>query len=265
MTTRALNIAATGMSATERKVDSIAHNIANTQTKGYKKSETIFSDLIYQTETRMGSVAAEDGSIIPTGVQFGLGTSVGATYKIFSQGALVSTPNVPLNVAINGAGFLLVNMPDGTTAYTRAGELIKNQDGLIVTPQGFEVSPGITIPQDALNITITTDGTVQVTTPGQVQPQNLGQLDMAIFSNPAGLDALGNNLYNETAASGTPITGHALDDGFGQIIQFWLEDSNVDSISEIMNLIKAQRNYEMNSKVMQTAEQMEKDAIDTKR
>ncbi|AIF81532.1 flagellar basal-body rod protein FlgG [endosymbiont of Acanthamoeba sp. UWC8] len=264
MSLRALNIAATGMVANERKIDNISHNVANSETKGYKRSDVIFNDLLYQTETRMGSLSAADGSIIPTGIQFGLGTAVGATYKVFSQGELIPTPNTPLNLALDGNGFFLVNLPDGNTGYTRAGELMRSPDGVIVNPLGYEISPGITIPQDALNVTITRDGRVQATIAGQPDPQDLGQLDLAIFQNPSGLEAIGDSIYKETTASGAPILGFALDDGFGSIKQHFVESSNVNSITEIMNLIKAQRNYEMNSKVMQTAEQMAKEAIDSK-
>jgi flagellar basal-body rod protein FlgG len=264
MSVRSLNIAATGMVAMQQLVDVIAHNIANTETAGFKKGRASFNDLIYQTETRMGTVAGADGGGIPTGTQFGLGVALSAIYKSHQQGPLIPTPGAPLNLAISGPGFLVVTLPTGETAYTRGGSLQKNANGEIVTPEGYVVSPGITVPNNATSITISADGRVQVSVPNDPNPLDVGRFDLATFINPPGLDSIGTNFYLESSASGAPTLGNPLEEGFGELKQYFIEESNVNSIEEITSLIKAQRNYELNSKVVQTTEQMLKTAVDSK-
>lgn len=261
---RSFNIAATGMIAMQYMVDVIAGNIANSNTTGYKSSRPNFSDLMYQTELRMGTLAAESGEKIPTGIQFGLGVAINSTSKDFKQGTLTPTGR-KLDVAINGAGLFKVQLPNGDTAYTRDGGFQLNENGDIVTTSGFIVSPGINIPIEAgNNISISPDGTVQYTTLSSTTSIVAGQFDLATFNDLAGLDAIGGNLYLQTAASGDPTEGKPQDPNFGYIQQGWLEESNVEPITEIMKLIKAQRCYEMNSKVIQTSEQMERTATEAK-
>lgn len=264
MSIRSLNIAATGMVAMQQLVDVIAHNIANSETAGFKKGRASFNDLVYQTETRMGTFAGADGSAKPAGTQFGLGVALSGIHKSHQQGPLIPTPGSPLSIAISGAGFLAVTLPTGETAYTRGGNLQKNASGEIVTPEGYVVSPGIAIPNNATSITISADGKVQVSIPNDPNPLDVGRFDLATFVNPSGLDSIGTNFYLESSASGVPIFGDPLEEGFGEVKQYFIEESNVSSIEEITSLIKAQRNYELNSKVVQTTEQMLKTAVDSK-
>lgn len=252
---RALSIGATGMAAQQMNIEVIANNIANLSTTGFKESRVEFQDLLYQNMRSVGSASSDTGTILPSGLQVGLGVRPAATYRVNSQGTLTTTSN-PLDLAINGQGYFQVQLPDGTTAYSRAGSLQLNATGQIVTPDGFNVLPSITVPSTATAINVNASGQVTATIAGQTAQQTLGQLQLANFINPAGLDAIGNNLLRETSASGTPTTGNPQTTNFGAIIQGSLETSNVDVVSEVTNLIQAQRAYEMNSKVINTADQM---------
>lgn len=252
---RSLSIAATGMLAQELNVEVISNNIANLNTTGYKEQRAEFEDLLYQNLRRVGSESSDQGTIVPAGVQIGLGVTTGAVYRITTQGDLTSTGN-PLDLAIQGKGYFEVLMPDGTDAFTRAGSFQVSPTGQIVTQDGFVVQPAITIPQGATAISINSSGTVQVTIPGQVQPQTVGQLTLSSFFNEGGLQAKGDSLFLQTASSGPPTAGVPGTTGFGTINQGFLENSNVDPVQEITNLITAQRAYEMNSKVITTSDQM---------
>jgi len=252
---RSMDIAATGMLAQQLNVEVISNNIANLNTTGFKRNRAEFQDLLYQSERRVGSDSSDQGTIVPAGVQIGIGVKAAAVYRITEQGNLTPTNN-PLDVAIQGRGYFQVKMPDGTTAYTRAGSFQASPTGEIVTADGLTVMPGITIPADTTALTINSSGQVLAQISGQIQQQNVGQLELASFANEAGLDNLGNNLLAETAASGSPVTGAPATVGFGSLQQGFLETSNVNVVSEITNLITAQRAYEMNSKVIQVSDQM---------
>ena len=252
---RAMNIAATGMLAQQTNVEVIANNIANQNTTGFKRQRAEFQDLLYQTDRRAGAQSSDTGTIVPVGVQIGIGVKTAAVYRITTQGNLTTTSN-PLDVAIQGRGFFQILQPDGTTAYTRAGSFQLSPTGQVVTADGFTVQPGITVPQNTVAISINASGQVQAQVAGQTAPQTVGQFQLANFPNEAGLEALGNNLFLETPASGAPITGNPTSIGFGALNQGLLETANVDIVSEITNLITAQRAYEMNSKVIQTTDQM---------
>jgi flagellar basal-body rod protein FlgG len=252
---RALNIAASGMLAQQTNVEVIANNLANMNTTGFKTQRAEFQDLLYQNVERPGSATADTGAVLPSGIQLGLGVRTGATYRVTSQGNLASTTN-PYDVAINGKGFFHVLMPDGTDAYTRDGTFGLSPDGQIVTAKGYVVVPGIAIPQDALSVVINNVGQVQAVIAGQNAPQTLGQLEMARFPNESGMQGLGDNLYMETLASGSVVTGLPGAPGFGTIQQGFVETSNVNPVKEITDLITAQRAYEMNSKVISAADQM---------
>lgn len=252
---QALRTAASGMSAQQLNVEVISNNIANMNTVGFKRQRAEFQDLLYQTIERAGSQSSSDGNIVPTGVQVGGGVKAGSVYRITEQGTPTLTSN-QLDVAIQGKGYLQVLMPSGETAYTRAGNFSTNDQGQVVTEDGYTVQPGITIPQNATAITISKTGLVQVTLDGQTQPQTVGQLQLANFMNEGGLEAIGDNLFLETAASGAANLAAPGQPGFGTLLQNYTEASNVDSVSEITALITAQRAYEMNSKVITTADQM---------
>jgi len=252
---RALSIAATGMEAQQLNVEVISNNIANLSTTGFKSSRTEFQDLLYQNMRSVGSQSSDTGTILPSGLAVGLGVMPAATYRINSQGNLSVTSN-PLDMAINGLGYFQVQLPDGTTAYTRSGSLQLNQTGQLVTADGYQIIPSITVPATATSITVNASGQVLATISGQVNQQTLGQLQLASFIDPAGLDAIGQNLLKETQASGTPVTGNPNTNQFGSIVQGSIETSNVDIVSQITDLITAQRAYEMNSKVINTADQM---------
>ncbi len=252
---RALSIAATGMSAQQLNVEVISNNIANSTTTGFKSSRVEFQDLLYQNMRTVGSASSDSGTIVPSGLQVGLGVMPAATYRINTQGNILTTNNT-LDLSINGMGYFQVQMPDGTTSYTRAGSLQLNSTGQIVTADGYQIIPSITVPSNATAITVNASGQVLATISGQTAQQTLGQLQLASFINPIGLEATGNNLLRQTDASGTPTTGNPGSTGFGTIIQGSLETSNVDIVTEITNLISAQRAYEMNSKVINTADQM---------
>jgi flagellar basal-body rod protein FlgG len=253
--TRSLDIGATGMLAQQLNVDVISNNIANMTTTGYKRQRAAFADLIYQNIDRPGSTSSDAGTTVPSGIQLGLGVRPGAVYRMHGQGALRITEN-PLDVAITGEGLFQIQMPNGDTAYTRDGTFQINENGEIVTVQGYLVDPGISIPPDAIDIDINQQGEVLVSLPGQVNLQNVGQLQLANFVNPTGLEAIGDNLFLETEASGTATTGTPGADEFGELRQGALEQSNVNVVEEITELISAQRAYEMNSSIISTSDEM---------
>ncbi len=252
---RSLNIAATGMQAQQTYVDVISHNLANMTTTSYKRQRPEFQDLIYENLRRVGTNSTDAGTIVPTGIQIGLGVKTGATYRSMAQGTLELTDNA-LDLAVNGRGFMIVELPNGDQAYTRNGALQLSPDGEVVTADGFLVAPGITVPDDAVGISVNQSGEVEVEIDGQIDPANLGQLELATFINEPGLEAIGDNLFLETAASGDPIQGFGGEEGFGVILQGYLETSNVNPVTEITNLIVAQRAYEMNSKVITASDEM---------
>jgi len=252
---RALNIAATGMAAQQMRVEVISHNLANMNTTAYSPRRAEFSDLLYQQIQRPGTVNAADGTILPAGVQLGLGVRPTAVAMDVKQGTLAETGG-SLDIAIEGAGYLEVTLPSGEAAFTRDGGLKRTGDGLIVTSDGFPVVPEITIPEEAKEITINADGEVYAYFDDQVEAQLLGQFSLATFTNEKGLEALGSNLYRETEASGQPNIGAAAEDGRGIFRQGYLENSSVDAVREITGLIEAQRGYELNSKVITAADQM---------
>lgn len=252
---RALDIAATGMSAQQMRVEVISNNLANMNTTGYSPRRADFADLHYQQILRPGSINAADGTVVPTGVQLGLGVRAAAVSVNMAQGALAQTGGT-LDLAIEGRGWLEVTLPSGASAYTRDGALQRTGDGLIVTADGFEVSPGITIPNDARDITINADGEVYAYFADRVDGQVLGQITLVGFANDHGLEAMGSNLYLETAASGGPLPGNPGEDGLGRLRQGFLEQSSVDAVREITELIEAQRGYELNAKVISAADQM---------
>jgi flagellar basal-body rod protein FlgG len=252
---RSLTTAATGMLAQQMNVEVISNNIANATTTGYKRRRAEFADLLYQDMRRVGTQSSDTGTIVPAGVQVGVGVKPVAIYRVHEQGNLQMTDN-PLDVAIKGKGFFQVDLPDGTTAYTRDGSLKLSDSGEIVTQDGYTVQPGITVPINALDVTVNASGQVEETFAGNPQPQLLGQFQLATFVNDAGLDALGDNLLVETAASGSPTTGNPGAIGFGSLQQNFLETSNVNIVSEITELITAQRTYEINSKVIQASDDM---------
>ncbi|GAB4181890.1 MAG: flagellar basal-body rod protein FlgG [Thalassobaculales bacterium] len=252
---RSLNIAATGMLAQQTNVEVISNNIANMNTTGFKRLRPEFQDLIYQSQRRVGSNSSDQGTIVPSGIQIGVGVKTAATYRINEQGNLQLTDN-QLDVSIQGEGFFRIQLPNGDTAYTRSGAFQLSPTGQIVTADGYTVLPGLTIPQNTVNVTINASGQVLAKLDGQVQEQNVGQLNLAVFPNIAGLQSIGNNLMIETTASGTAVQGNPGAAGFGSLLQGYLETSNVNPVSEITSLITAQRNYELNSKVIETSDQM---------
>ena len=252
---RSLNIGATGMLAQQLNVEVISNNIANMNTTSYTRRRVEFQDLLYQNIRQTGTQSADDGSIVPAGVQIGLGVKTAAVYRITEQGNLILTEN-NLDTAINGEGYFQITLPNGGTAYTRSGAFQLSEGGEIVTVDGFTVQPSITVPANAISITINASGEVLVTVDGQVAPQNAGQLQLATFPNEAGLLAIGDNLFVQTPASGVATTGTPSSNGFGRIQQGFLETSNVNVVEEITNLITAQRAYEMNSKIIETSDQM---------
>jgi flagellar basal-body rod protein FlgG len=252
---RALSIAASGMQAQQLNVDVISHNIANMNTTGYKRQRAEFQDMLYQNMERPGSTSSASGSILPLGIQVGVGVRADAVGRITSQGGISSTEN-PYDLAIDGRGYFQITLPSGQTAYTRAGNFAVNADGELVTADGYAIEPSITVPQDATAIQITRDGIVEVTMSGQSDPQQIGQLEIATFLNPPGLEAIGDNLYLETPASGSPNTATPGSPGFGTLMQGYLELSNVNAVEEISSLIVAQRAYEMNARVITAADEM---------
>lgn len=252
---RALSIAASGMQAQQLNVDVISHNIANMNTTAYKRQRAEFQDMLYQNLERPGSTSAASGAILPLGIQIGVGVRADAVGRITEQGGMSATGNA-YDLAIDGRGFFQIALPSGQTAYTRAGNLAVNADGEIVTADGYPLEPSITVPQDATAIQVTRDGIVEVTMAGQTDPQQIGQIEIATFINPAGLEAIGDNLYLETPASGTANTATPGSPGFGTLMQGFLELSNVNAVEEISSLIVAQRAYEMNARVITAADEM---------
>ncbi|MCA3440072.1 MAG: flagellar basal-body rod protein FlgG [Rhodobacter sp.] len=252
---KALQIAASGMSAQQMRVDVVSNNLANMSTSGYNARRAEFADLHYQQVTRPGTVNAQDGTVLPTGVQIGLGVRPAAVSVIVQQGSLLQTGG-ELDLAVEGKGYIEVTLPSGISAYTRDGGLKRSADGLIVTSDGYEVAPGITIPTDARSISINAAGEVFAYFNDQVAPQQLGQITLATFANEKGLEAMGSNLYLETAASGAAAVAVPGEDGLGTLRQGYLEESSVDPVREVTELIKAQRGYELNAKVITAADEM---------
>ncbi|CAO3407087.1 flagellar basal-body rod protein FlgG [Azospirillum largimobile] len=252
---RSLAIGATGMIAQQLNVETISNNIANSTTTGYKKQRAEFQDLLYQNFRRIGSTSSDAGTIVPTGVQVGAGVRVAAVARVLEQGNLNITDN-KLDVAINGSGYFQVTLPSGDTAYTRAGNFKLSPEGMIVTADGYPIQPNITIPTNAVDISINSSGEVLIKLDGQTATQNVGQIQLATFANAAGLEATGDNLFMESGASGQAVTGNPGAPGFGRVTQGALETSNVNVVQEITTLITAQRAYEMNSKVIKTTDEM---------
>jgi len=251
---RSLWIAKTGMEGQQTKLDAISNNLANVATNGYKRAGVVFEDLMYQNLRQAGSATSEQ-STLPTGLQLGLGVRVAATSRNFSQGTLNQTSN-NLDLAVEGNGFFQIQLPDGTAGYTRDGAFQLDANGQLVTQAGYPVQPGITIPANARSVSIGKDGAVSVTLPGQTAPQAVGQLQLAHFVNPAGLDPLGGNLFAETASSGSASAGAPGNNGLGTLRQGFVEGSNVNVVEELVTMIATQRAYEMNSKAIQTSDQM---------
>lgn len=252
---RALKIAATGMSAQQLRVETISNNLANMSTTGYNARRAEFADLHYQQVARPGAINATDGTVLPTGIQVGLGVRPAAISMHLEQGGLSATGG-DLDLAIDGQGFFAVTLPSGQTGFTRDGALKRGPDGLIVTSDGYAVSPDISIPSDARSISINASGEIYAYFSEAAEGQLLGQLDLVGFTNPKGLEALGSNLFVETEASGPPTIATPGQDGLGFLRQGYLEDSSVDPVREITELIEAQRGYELNSKVISAADQM---------
>ncbi|HVX98284.1 MAG TPA: flagellar basal-body rod protein FlgG [Pseudorhodoplanes sp.] len=252
---RALHTAATGMMAQELNVQVISNNIANMRTTGYKRQRAEFQDLLYEHVRRIGTQTSDQGNILPVGVDLGSGVKSVGTPRLMSQGTLTPTGS-PLDLAIRGDGFFKIQLPDSTYAYTRDGSFQMDAQGRIVTAQGNVVMPGITIPQNSTGLTINSQGQVLVTPQGQTTPTVLGQLTLTRFINNAGLLSIGDNMFTETPASGTPQDGLPNTDGAGDLQQGNLEAANVEAVSEISDLIAAQRAYEMNGKVITAADQM---------
>ena len=252
---RALYSAASGMSAQEMNIDNIAHNLSNANTTGFKMRRAQFQDLLYQSVVQPGSAAGQQ-TVVPTGLQIGLGTRPSSNEIVFTQGAFTETDN-PLDLVIQGKGFFQVRQPSGQLAYTRAGSFHLDKDGNIVTSDGNTLEPQITIPPDAQAISIAQDGTVSYTQPNQTAAQQAGQIQLANFQNPAGLNSLGGNLYSPTDASGDAIVGvPGGAEGMGTVMQGYTEQSNVSIVEEFINMIQAQRGYEANSKVVKAADEM---------
>lgn len=252
---RSLHIAATGMLAQQTNVEVISNNLANMTTTGYKRRRAEFQDLIYQNLRRVGSQSSDTGSVLPSGAQVGLGVRTAAIYRISEQGNLQQTEN-RFDLAIRGNGFFQITMPSGEVAYTRDGTFALSPEGTLVTAEGYVVQPGITIPAAARDVTINTSGEVLARLDGQVAPQNVGQLQTAIFANEGGLEAMGDNLFLATPASGQAQAAAPGQPGHGTVMQGFIETSNVNTVQEITSLITAQRAYEMNSRVITSSDEM---------
>jgi flagellar basal-body rod protein FlgG len=251
---RSLHIARTGLDSQQTQLDVISNNLANVSTTGYKKGRAIFEDLLYQIIRQPGAQSSQQTQL-PSGFQLGVGARVVATERIHTQGSLQSTGNA-LDVAINGRGFFQVDMPDGTIAYTRDGSFQLDNQGQLVTASGYPLTGGITVPDNATVVSIAKDGTVSVTQPGSPNPTTVGQLELAFFVNPVGLQSQGENLFIETASSGAPQTGTPGTNGLGVLNQSFIETSNVNVAEELVNMIVAQRAYELNSRAITTSDQM---------
>ena len=252
---RALHTAATGMMAQELNVQVISNNIANMRTTGYKRQRAEFQDLLYEHVRRVGTQTSDQGNILPAGIELGAGVKTVGTPRLMTQGTLVQTGK-DYDIAIRGEGFFQITLPDGRTAYTRDGSFELDAQGRIVTAQGNVVAPGLTIPQNTTQVTINAQGQVSATIPGNTTPTVIGQIQLAMFVNKAGLQGIGDDLYLETPASGAPQVGNPNTDGYGNLQQGNLEQSNVEAVSEISDLIAAQRAYEMNAKVITATDQM---------
>lgn len=250
----ALWVSKTGLSAQDTALKTISNNLANVNTTGFKRDRAVFQDLLYQVKRQPGGQSSQD-STLPSGLQLGTGVRVVGTQKMFTEGNLQVTDQ-PLDVAIDGRGFLQILMPDGTITYTRDGQLEINQDGDVVTAEGYPLEPSITVPQDATNLTIGSDGTVSVMIAGDTAPTQIGNITTVDFINPTGLQAIGGNLFRQTGASGDPQEGTPGLQGLGTLVQGALETSNVEIVEEMVNMITTQRAYEMNAKVVSTADQM---------
>ena len=251
---RSLWISKTGMEAQATQLDTISHNLANVSTNGFKRSHAVFEDLMYQNLRQAGANSTEQ-TTLPTGLQVGLGTRAVATSRIFSQGNLQQSTN-PFDLAVRGNGFFHVQMPDGTAGYTRDGSFQVDAQGVLVTNNGYPVQPGITVPPNAQSVTVAHDGTVSITLAGQAAAQTIGQLQLVNFVNPAGLEPKGQNIFTETTASGTASAGAPGLNGLGSIQQGFVETSNVNVVEELVAMIQTQRAYELNSKAVQTSDQM---------
>jgi flagellar basal-body rod protein FlgG len=252
---RSLSVAATGMMAQQLNVEVISNNIANMTTTGYKRRRPEFQDLLYQSQRRIGASSSSNNTIIPAGVSLGLGVKSAAVYRVHDQGDLVNTEN-RYDMAVQGDGFFIVDLPDGSQAYTRSGNFQLSPEGLMVTPDGYPLNPAITVPQNAVEVSINQEGTVTAKLQGQVTLQTLGQIQLATFVNPTGLEAIGSNLLLETDASGSALNGTPGSEGLGTVQQGFLESSNVNPVQELTSLIAAQRAYDMNSKVISASDQM---------
>ncbi|WP_300555920.1 flagellar basal-body rod protein FlgG [Maricaulis sp.] len=252
---RALTTAATGMEAQQLNVEVISNNLANMNTTGFKRQRAEFQDLLYQNVANVGADSSDAGTIVPTGVQVGLGVETASIYRITEQGSMTQTGN-DLDLAISGLGYFRVQLPSGGDGYTRAGSFSLSPDRQIVTADGYTVAPGIAVPQGTRSISINQQGQVQALIDGQTAPQTVGQLELVTFANEAGLDAMGDNLYLESAASGAANAGTPGSPGYGTIRQGFVEGSNVNAVSEITSLIQAQRAYEMNARVITAADEM---------
>lgn len=250
----ALYVSKTGLSAQDKKLTSLSNNLSNVATNGFKRDRVVFEDLLYQIQRQPGANSTQDTQL-PNGLQLGTGVRTVGTQKVFSQGALQTTEE-SLDLAINGRGFFEILMPDGTSAYTRDGQFHLDQNGQIVNAAGLALTPPINVPENAATVTIGTDGTVTALIDGETAPTNLGNITLVDFTNPAGLQAAGSNLYRETVSSGTPTQQTAGQNGAGSIVQGALENSNVEVVEELVNMITTQRAYEMNSRVISTADQM---------
>ena len=250
---RSLHIARTGMDAQQTQMDVISNNLANVSTTGFKKSRPVFEDLLYQTLRQPGAQSSQQTQL-PSGLQLGVGVRTVATERLFSQGSLTQTNN-PLDIAINGNGFFQIQMPDGTTAYTRDGSFQTDSQGMLVTSSGYPLLPNVSVPSNAIQVTIARDGTGTVTLPGNTTTQ-LPQIQLATFVNPTGLQSQGENLFLETAASGTPQINAPGTNGVGVLNQTFIESSNVNVAEELVNMIIAQRAYELNSRAITTSDQM---------
>jgi flagellar basal-body rod protein FlgG len=252
---RALNIAATGMMAQQLYVETISNNIANMTTTGYKRRRPEFQDLLYQNQRRIGAQTSDVGTMVPAGVQLGLGVKPAAVYRVHEQGDLQNTEN-RLDLAIQGQGFFVIEMPDGQNGYTRSGQFQISPDGLLVNADGYPLAPAIEIPEDAVEVSINQSGVVEVKFKGEVDTVEVGRIDLATFVNPVGLEAIGNNMLLETTASGPATIAAPGTENAGPVLQAFLESSNVDPVTEMTMLITAQRAYDLNSKVIKAGDEM---------
>ena len=252
---KALYIASTGMSAQERNVEVISNNIANMRTTGFKRQRAEFQDLLYQSYRRAGSTTSDQGTIVPVGIEIGTGVKTAATPRVMSQGSVVPTEK-ELDIAVSGEGYFMIQLPDGRTAYTRDGAFERDNTGLLVNKDGYQIEPGITVPDGAKSISISADGTVEAYLNNDTLPTQLGQIQLARFVNKAGLESIGENLFVETGSSGPAQIAAPAADGMGKLMQNYLEMANVNAVTEIADLIAAQRAYEMNARVISGADEM---------